>query len=325
MTISASELKWYRSKVVSETSANGGRMGTNEVSTDVKNNVFPDVSQNERNDGVTKYRKLFMRVANASNEILHNSLVHMFAKTPADDYVSLFEGTNDDTQGDISSPREYGIGVLDSDVAAGDSSCDVQVDDTSLDIFKDGDTIFISDGSNSEYHSNVTVSKDATLFTINLEDGGQFLYNYSSSNTIVASCISNSTVETDITNFSTSTTDGSFNDYESNITVSNIGSIYEEWTIEFTSSSDFTATGSLVGEVGTGSISSEFSPNNPDFNEPYFTISTDAWGGTWAEGDTVTFTTHPPHIPTWFKQVVPAGSASYSGNNFKFRVFGETN
>lgn len=39
-----------------------------------------------------------------------------------------------------------------------------------------------------------------------------------------------------------------------------------------------------------------------------------AFGGTFATGDTIAFTTQPAAIALWYKRVVPAGASSFSGN-----------
>jgi len=60
------------------------------------------------------------------------------------------------------------------------------------------------------------------------------------------------------------------------------------------------------------------------FTKPYFTIPAAAWGGTWANGETVTFITHPASIPIWEKRVIPAGANSLAGNKRIIVVRGES-
>ena len=102
------------------------------------------------------------------------------------------------------------------------------------------------------------------------------------------------------------------------------GSIFERWTLTFTSSTTFDVLGDSVGAQGTGSRSSEFTLLNSDFSTPYFVIPVAAWGGTYTSGDTVTFITYPAALSVWFKRIVPAGSASLSGNSMVIGFTGES-
>jgi hypothetical protein len=307
---------------VSNTAANGGRLSINQIVTSVRNNLFPDVTEAERTAGLTRYRKLFLKVVNTDNEMLANAIIHLLTVTPADDYITMFEGTHVDTQANISSPTEYGAGVLAGAEIAGAESFDVNVKHTDMIIFRTGDRIYISDGVNEEYHDNVTISKSGTVVTITLDTGSQLANGYAAGS-VVASCIDVGDVDYDIEDFNVVSASGTYDETD-NIIVDNIGGIHQTWTLTFTGVSNFDCAGSIVGAVGSGSINSNYSPTNTNFARPYFTLNSAGFGGTWAEGDTVVFTTIPRNVPIWFKKVVPALSASYSGNNFDFRILGET-
>ncbi len=325
MSVSAAELKWYRSKTVTNTAANGGALSKDQIVTDVRGNVFPDVSQAEREAGITRYRKRFIKVASVTNDILYNSKVYLTTVTPADDYVSIFAGTQMDTQNDIDEyVVEYGVGTLDTNVAAGENVLAVVLENEDLDIFRDGDTIWIGDDTNEEYHENVTVSKTGDVVTITLEAGDQLSNSYLSSNTFVSSCLLLGDIEPDVEDWAESSASGTYDETTYPVIVSNIGGIYEDWTITFTSASNFNCSGAGVGAVAVGNINNNYSPTNPDFTQPYFTLNKNGFGGTWDTGNTIQFRTIPAAKGIWFKQVVPAGSVSYSGNNFNFRIVGES-
>jgi hypothetical protein len=66
--------------------------------------------------------------------------------------------------------------------------------------------------------------------------------------------------------------------------------------------------------VGTGSISADFSPINPNTGQPYFTVDKEGWGGTWAIGETITFLTDPSALPIWWKEIVPPVTAVENDN-----------
>lgn len=69
------------------------------------------------------------------------------------------------------------------------------------------------------------------------------------------------------------------------------GGIVQTWTLNFTSSTTFDIVGSTLGNVGSGSISTSTAPVNASRNKPYFSIDPAFFGGTWASGDSITFTT----------------------------------
>jgi hypothetical protein len=94
----------------------------------------------------------------------------------------------------------------------------------------------------------------------------------------------------------------------------NDGTVYETWTLTFSSASAFAVSGAYYGSVGNGNTSSTFSPTNPDTGQPYFAIESAGWGGTWANGDTVVFNTVPSAVPMLLCQVVPAGTSAESNN-----------
>ena len=325
MSIASSELKWYRSKTVTNTIANGGKMSKNVIASNVRGNVFPDVSEAERNAGMTRYRKLFGKVENVSNETLFNSYVHLTTITPADDYVTLIEGTQINTENDLDDyDREYGASVLAVNADAGSSELSLTLEHADMDCFQDTDTIWIGDGTNQEYHHNVTVAQTGTAVTITLDTGDQLANSFTTNNTYVASCIDFSDVEGSVSEWLESSGAGTFNETTYPVIVNNVGGVYEDWTITFTSATAFSCSGAELGVVGTGTTANSFSPNNADFSVPYFTLNKDGFGGTWANGNTIQFRTHPASVPVWFKQVVPTSTLSYSGNNFTFRLVGES-
>ena len=326
MAITATELKRYKSATITDTTANGGKMSAVESVTGVKNNLFPDVSEAERTAGVTRYRKMFCKVANDDDDTLSNGKIHLTQHSPGEDYVIIFEGTQIDTENDITgSERQYGAGALASDVSAGATTFDVTIENTGLTIFVTGDMIYITDGTNSEYHDNVTISKSGVTVTITLDTGGQLANAYTTANNSVgASVCETGDVEGSIASWTETSSAGTYDESANPVEIDNIGSVEDNWTLTFSSSSDFSVTGAGEGAVGSGNITTDFSPSNSDFTKPFFILRSAGWGGTWASGDTITFTTHPASKAIWCKQIVPAGSASYANDNFKTLFGGES-
>jgi hypothetical protein len=95
-----------------------------------------------------------------------------------------------------------------------------------------------------------------------------------------------------------------FGTFTDNIIDYDFGCIFETWTVTFTSATAFTVSCASLGVIGAGTKAVAFKVANR--GEYYFEIPTSCWGGTWAVGDTVIFTTFPSYKPVWFKEVVPA-------------------
>ena len=126
MSIVASEIIWKKSATNDDTSSNGGRMVNLAINDGVKNNIIPDVSQSERTNGVTRYRKAHIHIANDADIALQEGRVFIETSTPGDDSITIFSGTFTDTQADISgSEQQYGGGPLNADVSASATTMDV--------------------------------------------------------------------------------------------------------------------------------------------------------------------------------------------------------
>lgn len=324
MAIQESELKVFKSVAVADTPANGGVMSANEILSGVKNNVFPDVSQAQRTAGITQYRKVFHKVANANSEKLVNPMIHLLGVTPADDWMTIFLGTQSDTQNDIAAPDEYGAAALAANISATDSEATVTLEDSSLVIFRDADKIFITDGVKEEYHENVTILKVGGTVTITLDTGDQFANDYASADSIIASVIDVPDIECSVDNWAESSSVGTYDEGNYPVLCNNLGTVEDTFTVTFTSATAFTCAGARLGSLGAGSINSDFEPTNPDSTTPYFSLQAIGWGGTWQAGETVIFKTHPAAVPIWRKRVVPAGAASFAANSYSVRFSGET-
>lgn len=320
MPILNTEVKWYRSKSVSDLSSNGGRMSSSESVTNVKNNIFPDVPQAERTAGSLKYRKMFIKFANDAD--LAASLVKVFVEklTQGGDSITIFPGTQTDIQSGIGSPRLYGCGTLNANVSAGASTMTVMTEGVALGIFVNGDVIRISDkadilsAGNEEYVTiNAAVTYGGDIATISFTPVLAAGYTTASA-TRVESTYSAGTVLGSCTAPNVTSAAGTYNNGGFPVILDHIGTVYELITLTFTSGTAFNASGDSLGSLGSGVIGSNFAPNNPDFSKPYFTVPSGAWGGTFLAGDTVTFTTTPAAIPVWYRRDVPASTGSQSND-----------
>lgn len=341
MSIVRAELKPYRSLVINNTGTNGGHMSNTIITSGALNNIFPDVTEAERTAGVTHYRKVFHKVANDSDLTLYNPRVYLSKYTPGDDWVTMFAGTQSQTQIDVSSDGEtdsethYGVGKLNATINVGATEITVWVEDgTNMPtIFRAGDVIRITDKTdiddvtgNQEFLTIDTggvSGPTAGVYTLTVTTGT--LYGYSSTDTTVASVIEPSDiVGTFDTVVVTSGTGGDYDDTTYPILVDSIGGVTDSWTITFSSSTAFSCSGTRSGSVGSGNITTSFAPSNAAFTKPYFTINSAGWSGTFAAGNTMTFNTVAASTALWFKRVVPAASAAATSNTFRWVLDGES-
>lgn len=73
-------------------------------------------------------------------------------------------------------------------------------------------------------------------------------------------------------------------------TVTNAGGVVTDtWVVLFTSATTYEVVGNATGHVGDGATGSDYSPDNG--GNPYFTLPSTLFTGTWATDDTYTFTT----------------------------------
>jgi len=336
MSIVASEIVWRTSVEMSDAGTNGGKMTATAIPTGVKNNIWPDVPQSERTAGSIKYRKVHVHIANDADLELVQARVFVETYTPGDDNVILFAGTHTDTQSGIGSPRYYGGGQLNADVSAAATSIDVAVDvataseASTLNMFQNGDLIRISDktdvddvGGNEEYATiSGAPSYAGDIATITLTAG--LANGYTGTATRVSSVYEAGDISGSVASFSvTSGLSGTYDDTTYPVAVDSIGGVEANWTLEFTSATNFTVKKDAVS-VGAGTVSGDVQPTNSDFSKPYFVMQFEGFGGTFQSGDTITFTTHPASIPLWYRRKVPAGAASLSGNKIIVAVDGQS-
>ncbi len=294
--------------VRTDTSACGGRMSKNVVADAVAQNWLRDWTLAERTAGGQQLRKFFLHVVAA--EGLADAGIFLLGPTLADDRVTLFAGTPSDTVGTLAaSPVEYGAGALQSAVAAGAAGFAVVMEASTPVLFHAGDTILLRDGTNEERHDNVTVSVSGSVATITLADGDMVGHDFAAG-AAVCSRLPLGDIAAAIGTPELTTLAGTLD--ASQLSAPALSAIDQTVTLTFTSPTAFSAVSDVKGSLGTGSIGAAFSPVNPDFTAPYFTIPAAAWGGTWAVGQVVRFTVAASAAAFWLRDVLPAGAAGTS-------------
>jgi len=128
MTVSLNDIKFRKSVVQTDTTANGGRMGSSLVVSGARHALFPRVTKSQRTIGLTRYRKEFWCNENISDESAYGVMIYLMKDSNADDRFYLAEGTQDDTQSVFnrtSYPYDYvwtGSGQLQTALNGGETS-----------------------------------------------------------------------------------------------------------------------------------------------------------------------------------------------------------
>jgi len=162
------------------------------------------------------------------------------------------------------------------------------------------------------YHENC-FSYSGNTVTVYLDE--QVANSYTIAIAYGAGCILESEVTPSFTDWAEiSAGNGTYDEITYPLTLFNDGTEQDTWILTFTSGSAFICAGINEGSVGSGVITADFSPINPETSQPYFTLDKDGWAGTWQSGDTVTFVTNPSVIPVWWREIVPAATAAETNN-----------
>lgn len=313
MPVVASDIKIIKSSVISDATSNGGRCGTIELASNVSNNFFPNVTPAELTSGITRYRKFFARNKNSSDIGVNYFYVWVRLDTDADDYVMLTHGTDTDTQADADDYTSYVCaGTLHANTANGATSIVVDFPVNFGSAFQAGDVIRLYDGNNLEWiDPDGQPSWNGTQATITLD--GSTGNDFDAGTEISIARLLGDLIATS-NSWSETSVSGTYNESLYPVVLYNVGTVTDTWTLTFSSSTAFSVSGATTGYVGTGLTSSDFKPvNGSSF---YFKIDKNGWGGTWANGDTVTFNTVHAGKSFWVKEVVPALTSAYSNSTF---------
>lgn len=337
MTLTSSDIILNRSVLNSDTvpAQNGGRMAYTQAVSGVKNNVFSDVSSAQRLSGATRWRKLFWFINSNTATAMFTARVFIDRMTAADDYLLIQPATATGTEAtDKNEALLYGVGALASNVLAGVESIAVtceHADYAALLPFRVGMLVRISNipvggGAGTEEFVPLTaVSITGAAATLTFT-GYPLANNYLAANTLVSGVIEVAQVAGAFaTPVVTSTAGTLAHGTAGNVTVPSKGSINEAWTLTFSSPTTFSVSGAVTGALaGTGSISADYSANNPSTSTPFFTILAAAWGGTFVAGDTVTFNTTQASLPLLVRQRIPVASGTLANNVGGLAIRGES-
>ena len=114
-----------------------------------------------------------------------------------------------------------------------------------------------------------------------------------------------------------------YNDALYPIAVTNNGNIQERWALVFTSTTDFRCVGEYSGQIGTGSVNTDFAPINPITGVPYFKVKKEGWGSGWASGNVLRFNTIAATYPVWVIRTVKQSEPTVLSDQFQIMLRGD--
>ncbi|WP_218698465.1 hypothetical protein [Acinetobacter harbinensis] len=114
-----------------------------------------------------------------------------------------------------------------------------------------------------------------------------------------------------------------YNDALYPIAVTNNGNIQERWALVFTSTTDFRCVGEYSGQIGTGSVNTDFAPINPVTGVPYFKVKKEGWGSGWASGNVLRFNTIAATYPVWVIRTVKQSEPTVLSDQFQIMLRGD--
>jgi hypothetical protein len=299
-----------QSQFVTDTNSNGGRMTDNAVVLTVGGaGGFPILSQAEQLSGVIKARKVFAKLADATNPSVIRATVFLDALNLSGNSRSwLVAGTQRDQLNAVGT-RKYATGSLNAPVVAGATVLVVDFPQGSGadTVVQAGDKIAAIEGAtqNLDLYANA-VSWSGDTATITLSTG---VLNDFSTAAFVGSCIVDTVNVNPVADSFVKSFNGiAFDEIAHPVQVANLATIEQTLTLDFTSATDFTVLSDVLGVLANGSTGSDYAPINTAYGLPYLVIPAAGWSGSASVGDSMQLQTHPSAIPVWIFQETFANS-----------------
>ena len=114
-----------------------------------------------------------------------------------------------------------------------------------------------------------------------------------------------------------------YNDSLYPILTTNNGAIQERWALVFTDATNFRCVGEYSGQIGTGSVNTDFAPINPVTGVPYFRVKKEGWGSGWASGNVLRFNTIAATYPVWVIRTVKQSEPTVLSDQFQIMLRGD--
>lgn len=312
----AGDIKFYRSKAVTDTAENGGHIDLNaEIISGVKFNLFPRVSSYERTNGAVRYRKAYMANRSTGAVPLFDAAIAITVPSRGGDRFYIKAATSHaETAESLTEGGWTGGGRLNASITAGDSSVQILFEHNDFEI-ADGSLLLVKSDSGKMFTS--IIAGDAVwsgnVATVAL--ASQAPDNFAASDTYAGVCVQLGDLGSSFENVVATSASGVFDTYS--LILNNIGTVEDDWTITFVSPSAFNVAGAVTGSLPSGSISSHYQAMNPAAGDFYFNIGFQSWGGSWQAGDRLTFTTRAAAKGFWLKEIIPAGTEREADNGIR--------
>lgn len=313
MTIQESDLKCYKAEANNDTAANGGRASTDAVTSGAAQNVFPHVFKAERAAGLVRYRKIIYRNENDDDESGLGAQPFFHHPPAGDHYLWYHIGTHIDTQADITgSERRYGSAFLALTASAGQKTLVVALKHADqAACFADGDTINVSAKStpksatgNEEQHV-INGAPSLTGLNLTITTTNNLANSYAAAVCSVTSGPAGVELACSVPSFTDA--DNLYDD--ALLTLDNIGTVYDQFTLTYDGAGGFSVVGQREGNLPDGTTAANYAPpNSSKSNKPYFTLPATGHEGTESAGDQLVFITAPAAINVWETLTVPAGA-----------------
>lgn len=114
-----------------------------------------------------------------------------------------------------------------------------------------------------------------------------------------------------------------YNDSLYPILTTNNGAIQERWALVFTDTTNFRCVGEYSGQIGVGTVNTDFAPINPVTGAPYFTVKKEGWGAGWASGNVLRFSTIAATYPVWVIRTVKQSEPTVLSDQFQIMLRGD--
>ncbi|MCK4091897.1 hypothetical protein HCY68_02470 [Acinetobacter radioresistens] len=114
-----------------------------------------------------------------------------------------------------------------------------------------------------------------------------------------------------------------YNDALYPIAVTNNGAIQERWALVFTDATNFRCIGEYSGQIGTGTVNTDFAPINPVTGVPYFVVKKEGWGQGWVSGNVLRFNTVAATFPVWVIRTVKQSEPTVLSDEFQIMLRGD--
>lgn len=114
-----------------------------------------------------------------------------------------------------------------------------------------------------------------------------------------------------------------YNDSLYPILTTNNGAIQERWALVFTDTTNFRCVGEYSGQIGVGTVNTDFAPINPVTGAPYFTVKKEGWGAGWASGNVLRLNTIAATFPVWVIRTVKQSEPTVLSDQFQIMLRGD--